>query len=291
MIICCFLQLDVFFFYFGVGNLLVVVFDVEGLDDVVMQVIVCWMWLLEIIFVFVLQVLGVSYGICMFSLQKEVLFVGYFSVGIVYVVFEVGLVVLVDGVLVQDGIVGVLLLCVEGSGVQCIIVICILCVQVVEVIVVDDLCLQVVLVGWVLGDLLLVCMDGGCSWWVVELVDEVYLCGFMLDWVVIVVLVEFIGSMGVFVYVCSQEMVYDLVVCVFVGNGCCFEDVVLGVVNVVFVVWLDSWGVLFCDELCYVVSQGCEVGYDVWLSLYIDVGGDVWFGGQVQIVICGILDW
>lgn len=59
------------------------------------------------------------------------------------------------------------------------------------------------LVGWVLGDLLLVCMDGGCSWWVVELVDEVYLCGFMLDWVVIVVLVEFIGSMGVFVYVCS----------------------------------------------------------------------------------------
>lgn len=292
MIICCFLQLDVFFLCVGVGNLLVVVFDVDGLDDVSMQVIVCWMCLFEIIFVFLFQVVGVSYWLCMFSLQKEVLFVGYFSVGMVYVVLQVGLVILIDGVLVQDGIVGVLLLCVSGEGVQWCIVICILCVQLVEIVEVIDLCLLVVLKDWLLGLLLLVCMQGGCSWWVVQVVDEVVLCILCLDWDVVVVLVEFIDSMGVFVYVFSDGSEgFDLVVCVFVGNGWCFEDVVLGVVNVVLVVWLDLCDVLLCGCVLFEVSQGCEVGYDVCLILWVDEDGEVWLGGQVQIVIIGIFDW
>lgn len=286
-----FLQLDVFSPYPGAGNPLAVVLDAEGLDDVAMQAIARWTRLPETTFVFAPQAPGASYGIRMFSPQKEVPFAGHPSVGTAYAVLEAGLAAPVDGVLVQDGIAGALPLRVEGSGAQRTIAIRTPRAQVAEVTVADDPRLQAVLAGWALGDLPPARMDGGRSWWVVELADEAHLRGLTPDWAAIAALAESTGSMGVFAYARSQEPAYDLAVRAFVGNGRRFEDAASGAANAVLAAWLDSRGALPRDEPRYVVSQGREVGHDARLSLHIDAGGDVWSGGQVQTVIRGTLDW
>lgn len=286
-----FLQLDVFSPYPGAGNPLAVVLDAEGLDDVAMQAIARWTRLPETTFVFAPQAPGASYGIRMFSPQKEVPFAGHPSVGTAHAVLEAGLAAPVDGVLVQDGIAGALPLRVEGSGAQRTIAIRTPRAQVAEVTVADDPRLQAVLAGWALGDLPPARMDGGRSWWVVELADEAHLRGLTPDWAAIAALAESTGSMGVFAYARSQEPAYDLAVRAFVGNGRRFEDAASGAANAVLAAWLDSRGALPRDEPHYVVSQGREVGHDARLSLHIDAGGDVWSGGQVQTVIRGTLDW
>ncbi|HBS63085.1 MULTISPECIES: PhzF family phenazine biosynthesis protein [Stenotrophomonas] len=286
-----FLQLDVFSPYPGAGNPLAVVLDAEGLDDVAMQAIARWTRLPETTFVFAPQAPGASYGIRMFSPQKEVPFAGHPSVGTAHAVLEAGLAAPVDGVLVQDGIAGALPLRVEGSGAQRTIAIRTPRAQVAEVTVADDPRLQAVLAGWALGDLPPARMDGGRSWWVVELADEAHLRGLTPDWAAIAALAESTGSMGVFAYARSQEPAYDLAVRAFVGNGRRFEDAASGAANAVLAAWLDSRGALPRDEPRYVVSQGREVGHDARLSLHIDAGGDVWSGGQVQTVIRGTLDW
>ncbi|WP_313241945.1 PhzF family phenazine biosynthesis protein [Stenotrophomonas sp.] len=286
-----FLQLDVFSPYPGAGNPLAVVLDAEGLDDVAMQAIARWTRLPETTFVFAPQAPGASYGIRMFSPQKEVPFAGHPSVGTAHAVLEAGLAAPVDGVLVQDGIAGALPLRVERSGAQRTIAIRTPRAQVAEVTVADDPRLQAVLAGWALGDLPPARMDGGRSWWVVELADEAHLRGLTPDWAAIAALAESTGSMGVFAYARSQEPAYDLAVRAFVGNGRRFEDAASGAANAVLAAWLDGRGALPRDEPRYVVSQGREVGHDARLSLHIDAGGDVWSGGQVQTVIRGTLDW
>ncbi|WP_422509067.1 PhzF family phenazine biosynthesis protein [Stenotrophomonas sp. GZD-301] len=286
-----FLQLDVFSPNPGAGNPLAVVLDAEGLDDVAMQAIARWTRLPETTFVFAPQAPGASYGIRMFSPQKEVPFAGHPSVGTAHAVLEAGLAAPVDGILVQDGIAGALPLRVDGRGAQRTIAIRTPRAQVAEVTTADDPRLQAALAGWTLGDLPPARMDGGRSWWVVELADEAHLRGVAPDWEAIAVLAESTGSMGVFAYARSQEPAYDLAVRAFVGNGRRFEDAASGAANAVLAAWLDSRGALPRDEPRYVVSQGREVGHDARLSLHIDAEGDVWSGGQVQTVIRGTLDW
>jgi PhzF family phenazine biosynthesis protein len=286
-----FLQLDVFSPYPGAGNPLAVVLDAEGLDDVAMQAIARWTRLPETTFVFAPQAPGASYGIRMFSPQKEVPFAGHPSVGTAHAVLEAGLAAPRDGILVQDGIAGALPLRVDGRGAQRTIAIRTPRAQVAEVTVADDPRLQAALAGWTLGDLPPARMDGGRSWWVVELADEAHLRGLTPAWEAIAALAESTGSMGVFAYARSQEPTHDLAVRAFVGNGRRFEDAASGAANAVLAAWLDSRGALPRDEPRYVVSQGREVGHDARLSLHIDAEGDVWSGGQVQTVIRGTLDW
>ncbi|WP_411850206.1 PhzF family phenazine biosynthesis protein [Stenotrophomonas sp. LGBM10] len=286
-----FLQLDVFSPYPGAGNPLAVVLDAEGLDDVAMQAIARWTRLPETTFVFAPQAPGASYGIRMFSPQKEVPFAGHPSVGTAHAVLEAGLAAPVDGVLVQDGIAGALPLRVDGSGAQRTIAIRTPRAQVAEVTVADDPRLRTALAGWALGALPPARMDGGRSWWVVELADEAHLRALAPDWDAIAALAESTGSMGVFAYARSQDPAHDLAVRAFVGNGRRFEDAASGAANAVLAAWLDSRGALPRDEPRYVVSQGREVGHDARLSLHIDAAGDVWSGGQVQTVIRGTLDW
>ena len=72
-----FLQLDVFSPYPGAGNPLAVVLDAQGLDEAAMQAIARWTRLPETTFVFPPTAPGASYGIRMFSPQKEVPFAGH----------------------------------------------------------------------------------------------------------------------------------------------------------------------------------------------------------------------
>ncbi|NIK09934.1 PhzF family phenazine biosynthesis protein [Xanthomonas arboricola] len=287
-----FLQLDVFSARPGSGNPLAVVLDAEGLDDAAMQAIARWTKLPETTFVFAAPDAHSSYRLRMFSPQKEVPFAGHPSVGTAHAVLEAGLAAPDDGVLIQDGIAGQLPLRVEQIAGHRSIAIRTPRARVAEQVQADDPRLRDALRGWPLGGLPPALMDGGRTWWVVELASEAALRGLQPDWEAIAALAESTGSMGVFAYTgAAAPGAYDLAVRAFVGNGRRFEDAASGAANAVLAAWLDSRNALPGKERRYVVSQGREIGFDALLELRIDANGDVWSGGQVQTVIRGTLDW
>ena len=286
-----FLQLDVFSPSPGAGNPLAVVLDAEGLDDASMQAIARWTRLPETTFVFPPQDAASSYRLRMFSPQKEVPFAGHPSIGTAHAVLEAALAVPVDGLLVQDGIAGMLPLRVEGDGPQRTIAIRTPRASVAEIAASTDPRLTDALRGWSLGALPPARMQGGRSWWVVELADEAALRGLQPDWDAVAALAESTDSMGVFAYARCSDQPWDLAVRAFVGNGRRFEDAASGAANAVLAAWLDERGALPAGQRDYVVSQGREVGHDARLHLHVDADGEVWSGGQVQTVIRGTIDW
>lgn len=287
-----FLQLDVFSARPGSGNPLAVVLDAEGLDDAAMQAIARWTKLPETTFVFPAPDDARSYRLRMFSPQKEVPFAGHPSVGTAHAVLDAGLAAPRDGVLVQDGIAGQLPLRVEQIAGHRSIAIRTPRARVTEQVQADDPRLSDSLRGWPLGALPPALMDGGRTWWVVELANEAALRSLDPDWNAIAALAESTGSMGVFAYArAAAPGAYDLAVRAFVGNGRRFEDAASGAANAVLAAWLDSKDALPGTDGRYVVSQGREIGFDALLELRIDANGEVWSGGQVQTVIRGTLDW
>ncbi|NIJ85344.1 PhzF family phenazine biosynthesis protein [Xanthomonas arboricola] len=287
-----FLQLDVFSARPGSGNPLAVVLDAQGLDDAAMQAIARWTKLPETTFVFAAPDAHSSYRLRMFSPQKEVPFAGHPSVGTAHAVLEAGLAAPDDGVLIQDGIAGQLPLRVEQIAGHRSIAIRTPRARVAEQVEADDPRLRDAVGGWPRGSLPPALMDGGRTWWVVELASEAALRGLQPDWDAIAALAESTGSMGVFAYArAAAPGTYDMAVRAFVGNGRRFEDAASGAANAVLAAWLDSRQALPGKERRYVVSQGREIGFDALLELRIDANGDVWSGGQVQTVIRGTLDW
>ncbi len=287
-----FLQLDVFSPYPGAGNPLAVVLDADGLDDAQMQAIARWTRLPETTFVFAAQVPGTSYRLRMFSPQKEVPFAGHPSIGTAHAVLHAGLAQASGGTLVQDGIAGALPLRVRGSGAEQRISIRVPGAHLAEIASADDPRLAQALADWPRGALPPARMEGGRSWWVVEVADEAALRQLEVDWDAISRLAESTASMGVFAYAfCAPGQPHALAVRAFVGNGRRFEDAASGAANAVLAAWLDLRDALPAGQRRYVVSQGREVGHDAQLVLELDDDGAVWSGGQIQTVIEGTLDW
>ncbi|WP_068833339.1 PhzF family phenazine biosynthesis protein [Xanthomonas graminis] len=286
-----FLQLDVFSPRPGAGNPLAVVLDAQGLDDAAMQAIARWTRLPETTFVFPATQPGASYGIRMFSPQKEVPFAGHPSIGTAHAVLESGIAVPKDGVFVQEGIAGLLPLRLVADGGVPSIAIRTPRAQVGEIANADDPRLSAALAGWPLGAQPPVRMDGGRCWWLVEVADEAALRSLRPDWDAIAALAERTASMGVFAYARANAQAYQLAVRAFVGNGRRFEDAASGAANAVLAAWLDHRAALPGHDGRYVVSQGREVGHDALLTLSVDSAGEVWSGGQVQTVIEGHIEW
>jgi PhzF family phenazine biosynthesis protein len=287
-----FLQLDVFSTHAGGGNPLAVVLDAEGLDDAAMQAIARWTRLPETTFVFPATDPAASYRIRMFSPQKEVPFAGHPSVGTAHAVLEAGLAQARAGLLVQDGIAGLLPLRLHDDAHGRSIAIRTPRAQVGELVDADDARLVAVLQGWRLGTLPPVLMDGGRRWWLVELQDEATLRALAPDWEAIAALAESTQAMGVFAYARADAAAdWDLAVRAFVGLGRRFEDAASGAANAVLAAWLDQRGALPGRNGRYRVSQGREIGADARLEMFVDADGEVWSGGQVQTVIRGELDW
>ena len=114
-----FVQADVFADRPGAGNPLAVVLDAAGLDDAAMQAIARWTRLPETTFVLPPTRPGASYAIRMFSPKKEVPFAGHPSVGPVHAVLEAGLAEPRAGLLLQEGVAGLLPLRVDmDAGVR-----------------------------------------------------------------------------------------------------------------------------------------------------------------------------
>ncbi|MBD8636385.1 PhzF family phenazine biosynthesis protein [Stenotrophomonas sp. CFBP 13725] len=286
-----FLQMDVFSTGAGTGNPLAVVLDAEGLDDAAMQAIARWTRLPETTFVLPAVDAASSYRLRMFSPQKEVPFAGHPSIGTAHAVIEAGLASPREGLLVQDGIAGRLPLRVEGEGHERRIAIRTPRASVAEVVDASDPRLAAAIAGWPLGTLPPARMQGGRSWWVVEVAEESALRALTPDWDAVAALAEDTGSMGVFAYARSSGQPWDVAVRAFVGNGRRFEDAASGAANAVLAAWLDERDAMPRGQREYTASQGREVGHYARLHLAVDDAGEVWSGGQILTVIRGTIDW
>ena len=286
-----YLQLDVFADRPGVGNPLAVVLDADGLDEATMQAIARWTRLPETTFVFPPSSPDASYGLRMFSPQREVPFAGHPSVGTAHAVLETGLAQPRDGLLVQEGVAGKLPLRVRGSGATRTIAVRTPRSRVAEVADADDARLADALAGLARGALPPVLMEGGRRWWLAELADETTLRGASPRWDAIGRLARDTGSMGLCVYARSQDPAHHLAVRAWVGAAGCFEDAASGAANATLAAWLAERDALPGEDGRYRISQGREVGFDACIELEVDAAGEVWSGGRVQTVVTGTIDW
>ena len=286
-----YLQLDVFAGHPGDGNPLAVVLDAEGLDDAAMQAIAKWTRLPETTFVLPPSQPGASYCIRMFSPRREVPFAGHPSVGTAHAVLEAGLATPRDGLLMQEGIAGVLPLRVVGEGRYRTIAVRTPKARVVEVATADDPRLAPALAHLRLGALPPVLMDGGRRWWLAEIADETSLRTATPNWDAIAELAQATETMGLFVYARSTDPVYYYAVRAFVAAPARFEDAASGAANATLAAWLASRGALPSADGRYRISQGREVGHDAIIDLLVDADGEVWSGGRVCDVVTGEIEW
>lgn len=286
-----YLQLDVFAGHPGDGNPLAVVLDAAGLDDATMQAIARWTRLPETTFVLPPTQPGASYRIRMFSPRREVPFAGHPSVGTAHAVLEAGLATPRDGLLLQEGIAGVLPLRITGESRTRTIAVRTPRARIVEVASADDPRLHPALHGLPLGALPPVLMDGGRRWWLAEVANEAALRAATPNWDAIAELAQSTESMGLFVFARSVDPVYYYAVRAFVGAPARFEDAASGAANATLAAWLASQGALPGTNGRYRVSQGREVGHDAIIDLRVDEDGEVWSGGRVCDVVTGTIEW
>ena len=286
-----YVQLDVFADRPGAGNPLAVVLDAAGLDDADMQAIARWTRLPETTFVFPATSTGASYGIRIFSPRREVPFAGHPSVGTAHAVIEAGIATPRDGLLVQEGIAGLLPLRVSGTGRTRTIAVRTPRAKVMEVASPDDARLRDVLHGLPLGALPPALMDGGRRWWLAQLRDETTLRAATPPWEAIGKLARDTDSMGMCVFARSDDPVYFLAVRAWVGAPAQFEDAASGAANATLAAWLASRDALPGTDGRYRISQGREIGYDAIIELYVDPDGEVWSGGRICNVVTGTIDW
>ena len=284
-------QLDVFAGRPGAGNPLAVVLDGAGLDDDTMQAIARWTRLPETTCACPATKPEASYGIRIFSPRREVPFAGHPSVGTAHAVLEAGLATPRDGLLVQEGIAGLLPLRVEGSGPTRTIAVRTPRARVMEIASAEDPRLRDVLATSPLGALPPALMDGGRRWWLAELSDEAALRAATPPWEAIGTLAEATGSMGLCAFARSDDPVYFLAVRAWVGAPAQFEDAASGAANATLAAWLASQDALPGNDGRYRISQGREVGHDAIIELYVDEEGDVWSGGRVCSVVDGQIAW
>ncbi|UNK56666.1 PhzF family phenazine biosynthesis protein [Pseudoxanthomonas daejeonensis] len=286
-----FVQVDVFADRPGAGNPLAVVLEAAGLDDATMQAIARWTRLPETTFVFPPTRPGASYGIRMFSPKREVPFAGHPSVGTAHVVLDAGIAEAQDGMLLQEGIAGLLPLRVDASGGVRRIAIRTPRSRLVETADGRGSRMAEALDWLPLGELPPALMDGGRRWWLAEARDEATLRNAMPDWEAIAALARATESMGVLAFARCTGGDYQVAARAFVGGPAMFEDAASGAANATLAAWLAQRDALPGNDGRYRVSQGREVGYDARLEMQVDGEGEVWSGGRVVSVVRGTIDW
>ena len=286
-----FVQADVFADRPGAGNPLAVVLDAAGLDDAAMQAIARWTRLPETTFVLPPTRPGASYAIRMFSPKKEVPFAGHPSVGTAHVVLEAGLAEPHQGLLLQEGVAGLLPLRVEMDAGVRRIAIRTPRAQLVETAEARGARLAEALDWLPAGALPPALMDGGRRWWLAEARDEASLRSALPDWDSIAALARATASMGVLAFARCHGQDYQVAARAFVGGPALFEDAASGAANATLAAWLALRDALPGSGGHYQVSQGREVGHDARLHMQVDADGEVWSGGQVVSVVRGTIDW
>ena len=233
-----FVQADVFADRPGAGNPLAVVLDAAGLDDAAMQAIARWTRLPETTFVLPPTRPGASYAIRMFSPKKEVPFAGHPSVGTAHVVLEAGLAEPRQGLLLQEGVAGLLPLRVDMDAGVRRIAIRTPRAQLVETAEARGARLAEALDWLPAGALPPALMDGGRRWWLAEARDEASLRSALPDWDSIAALARATASMGVLAFARCHGQDYQVAARAFVGGPALFEDAASGAANATLAAWL-----------------------------------------------------
>jgi PhzF family phenazine biosynthesis protein len=212
-------------------------------------------------------------------------------VGTAHAVLDAGMATPRNGLLVQEGIAGLLPLRVEGSGIARTVAVRTPRARVAEIAGAGDPRLVDVLRGLPLGHLPPALMDGGRRWWLAEVADEAALRTADPDWNAIAALAEHTASMGLCVFARSDDPVYYLAVRAWVGAPAQFEDAASGAANATLAAWLASQDALPSADGFYRISQGREVGHDAIIELQVDDEGEVWSGGRACTVVKGQIVW
>ena len=284
-----YLQCDVFADRPGAGNPLGVVFDAGDMDAAAMQALAAWLNLSETIF-FLPPGAGADYRIRIFTPGSELPFAGHPSVGAAWIAARHGLATPRDGRLVQQCEAGLLPVEVsgEGSGLH-------VAVRSPRAQAVRELAglLPAGLDAVAAANTPAALWNNGPLWWLVEAASPAQVRGFAPDFAAIAAWTNATRATGVAVFAPETGDGHDLVVRAFCPGDAVNvpEDPVTGSANASIAALLHRQGRLPGRDGRYVASQGRELGRDGRVQVRVDDEGEVWIGGDVQLVIDGRLDW
>lgn len=285
-----YLQVDVFADRPGAGNPLGVVMDADGWDTSRMQAFAGWTNLSETIFFLTPTTPHASYRIRIFTPRQELPFAGHPSVGAAWVAREAGLADDADS-LVQECAAGLLPVRVEGDGPRRGISLRAPRARPVDAPASPAL-LDAVATRLPTTGLPLALWNNGPSWWLVELEDADAVRRLVPDLPAIAALTQATAAVGLAVFGRTPAgSDHDLVVRAFCPADNIPEDPVTGSVNACIAAALHAAGDLPGLGEGYTASQGREVGRDGRVAVRVDDEGEVWIGGQVQLVIDGQVTW
>lgn len=282
-------QLDVFASRPGTGNPLGVVLDAEDLDTAAMQQLAAWLNLSETIF-FLPPEPGADYRVRIFTPGSELPFAGHPSVGAAWAAVHYKLAQPRDGQLVQQCAAGFLPVRLTTQ---------------------DDLVAPFLRsprgrelarqAAPLPAGLDAIAVPGHCTalwhngpaWWLLEAASATQLRGFRPDFAAIATWCNATEATGLAIFATEPSDNHQLAVRAFCPGDAVNvpEDPVTGSANAVIAAWLHQQHRLPGRDNTYIASQGRELGRDGLVSVRVDDAGEVWIGGQVQLVIEGSLDW
>ncbi len=285
-----YLQVDVFADRPGAGNPLGVVLDASGWDTARMQAFAAWTNLSETVFVLPPTTPDASYRVRIFTPRQELPFAGHPSVGAAWVALEAGLVDDADH-LVQECAAGLLPVRTDGNGHQRAIRLRAPRARPVDAAASPSL-LDAVVARLPIAGLPPALWNNGPSWWLMELRDAAAVRMLEPDLAAIAVLTVATGAVGLAVFGRTPSgSDHELAVRAFCPADNIPEDPVTGSVNACIAAALHATGTLPGQARRYTASQGRELGRDGRVALRVDDEGEVWIGGQVQLVIDGRVTW
>jgi PhzF family phenazine biosynthesis protein len=232
---------------------------------------------------------GASYRVRIFTPRQELPFAGHPSVGSAYAALEAGIAQPdAQGRLVQECAAGLLPMRVDGDGAARRVF-----VRAPRARRVDDPSSSSdwsgVLDDLSRGSLPIALFDNGPRWWLVEAADEAAVRGLSPN---LEAIARLLGR---------DRRGRPRAVRAGRGGGCAARralflpggrhsgDPVTGSANACIAAWLLENHALPSHR--YVASQGREVGRDGHIEVEVDADGEVWIGGQVQVVVEGRLAW
>ena len=286
-----YLQLDVFADRPGAGNPLGVVLEATGLDDDAMQAFAAWTNLSETIFLLPPGA-DADYRVRIFTPRQELPFAGHPSVGAAWAVLHAGLATARNGTLVQECAAGLLPVRIDAPAGGCIV-------HVRAPRAREEAAaprrhaalLERAAAGLPLGRLPPALWNNGPGFWLVELADAAAVRSMQPDLAAIAALSTASGAVGLAVHGRADAGDHALAVRVFCPADNIPEDPVTGSANACIAAQLAQAGALPGREGRYVASQGRELGRDGRLQVQVDAAGEVWIGGEVQLVIEGRMAW
>lgn len=286
-----YLQMDVFADRPGAGNALGAVLDGERFDPARMQAFAAWTNLSETIFLLPPTVAGADYRVRIFTPCQELPFAGHPSVGAAWASFVAGMVAPGKTRLVQECAAGLLPVRIDTVGDALLPNVRAPQARRVGGIELAPALLAAVVREMRLGALEPALWDNGPRWWLLELADADAVRGLRPDLAAIAALTSATGAVGLAVHAADPRDDHHLAVRAFCPADNIPEDPVTGSAQASIAAQLAAAGRIPGRDGRYIGSQGRELGRDGRVKVHVDAEGEVWIGGNVQLVIEGEVSW